>query len=564
MKSLIVAVAILLSIALLSTIRLIPAQGTTVEFLFDRAFNYRMTKEVLAHGDVPLIDRLSIYPLGKNIRASLPIGMYHACAFFYKLLNAVRPTSLERFIVFFCAVAGALIFIPMYGISSLIYRNRIIAFLTAILAGIIPAYLHRTVCYWYRYEVLATPLLFMGLLFFIQALTVEEDRASNLYAVGSALFTGAAAFVWRMSVLFVLPYVLIGIYLLVKKRTSSKRQLRACMVVLVLSLVLICIASGITPKGGVPHYWLFTKASLRIVLHNMGFTQQFSGFDGLAYDTRELHSVAFLDLFSMKYLSYAGFLVIAYLVLQAVGTRRTVPKNIVSVYLAFFLVLTLLFLRMKIFLGPLAALCLGETLAFAFTTKDKGRILLIAAIITIVALTGYDSYKLITTRRANTKMKPYQRQVLNAIRTKTPRDAVILCHWPDGYVIQTYCNRATTTDSLLEHPEIVRRITELSTIYYSPDESRLLKFCREFGATHLLVPTNKKRAYARYAGFDYGAYYKKGKPAPGRTMTVLDRLVFTPKKSAHFKLLYQNKRYRLFSIPAEARKTPNSAKSPLS
>jgi len=253
-------------------------------------------------------------------------------------------------------------------------------------------------------------------------------------------------------------------------------------------------------------------------------------------------------MFSGRYLSFSAIFVILYFASYLGNKDRSAKRGTVSIFLIMFLVLTFIFSRNKIILGPLVAVGMGEGLGFALRKKRVLGWLILCISIIAIGKTGFDSYRLATTRHRETKLRPYLKQVLTFINKKVPKNAVLLCHWPDGYPIQTYCNRPTTTDSLLESSEILSRIMKLSKIYYFGNEKELLAFCDSYGVTHVLVPTNKKRAYAIYNGLDYAKYYQREKPTAGRPETLLDKLIFTPKKPTLFSLLYINKEYRLYGI----------------
>ena len=169
-------------------------------------------------------------------------------------------------------------------------------------------------------------------------------------------------------------------------------------------------------------------------------------------------------------------------------------------------------------------------------------------IILILVKTGYDSCRLAFTRYPNTKIRPYLGQALLVIKKRTPPESVILCYWADGYPIQTYCNRPTITDGLFESPEIVRRIIGISEIYYSYNKNELWDFCKEYGVTHILIPTNRKKAYAGYAGVDYDRYFRKNKVTPQGKFTTLYTLIFTPDKTDKFRPLYRNREFILYRV----------------
>ena len=529
-------------------LRMIPAIGNTIEFRFDRSFNYRMTTNVIRSGDVPDIDYLSTYPEGKNIKAFLPTGMYHASALFYKSINRIKSITLSRSILLFCSVCGLLIFIPAYFISYEIYRNKITAFITAILAGIIPAYLHRSSCYWYRYEILGTPLLFMSLLFFIKGFSAQKARNAFFYSVLSAVFMVFALSVWRLSILFLIVYVIIFLYIWLKYEKHPKKWWIVFFTLLGISFIFLRFSHGFAGKNLACNYIVFPRAISQIFMHKLGITQNFTDFTRLVYHNRELGGVALTSFFNRMFFSFSGVFVFFYFIAYFKNKSVSIQKDILFMFLVFFLALTFIFLRNKIILGPLIAITMGESIDFALKSKKSLRRLLICVIAVLLIKTGYDSYKMISTRESNTKIRPYLKQVLSVINNRTPKNAVILCYWADGYPIQTYCNRPTITDGLFESQEIVNRIIAVSKIYYSYSEKELLDFCKIYGVTHILVPVNRKMVYSGYAGVKYRQYYRKKGPTSNGKLTTLYKLIYTPKELSKFHLLYKNKEFRFYRV----------------
>ena len=491
-----------LAFLVLFYLRMVPAIGNSVEFRFDRAFHYRMTDLVVQKGSLPLVDHLSTYPEGKNIRVFLPTGMYYACSLFHKLINIFAEVSLNHSVLFFCSFFGSLIFIPLYFLSYDIYREKRIAYLTAFLAGIIPAYLHRTLCYWFRQEVMGVPILFTSLLFFLKALSASQPKKIFLYSVISALFMIAALYVWRLSILFLMVYAIVILFLWLKNYRFPKDRQIIPFVILGVFLLLPLCAPGFGTKSFVFSYVAFPRAAFEIITYKLGMKQTLSDFTRLIYYNRELLGVGLPGIFDGKALSLSGIFALFYIFVYFKNRKtNSLQKDVLFVFLIFFFILTFTFLRNKIILGSIVCLTLGESINFAFKNKNaiaKG--LLIVLIIIISAKTGYDSCRLAATRYGNIKIRPYLKQALNAIDRLAREDSVILCHWPEGYPIQTYCHRPTITDGLFESPEIVKRIMTISKIYYSSDEDRLGAFCKKYGVTHILVPVNKKMDLCRLCG----------------------------------------------------------------
>jgi len=546
-KIILLLIAAIIICSVLFYLRMIPAIGDTVEFIYDQAFNYRMTAEVIENGDVPKIDHLSTYPEGKEIKAFLPTGMYHICALFWKVLNRFTEIPLSRAILLFCSFFGSLIFVPVYFLSYEIYRNKTIAFTTAFLAGIIPAYLQRTSCYWYRYEVFGTPLIFTSLLFFIKAFIAQTEKKTILYSILSVAFLIATLFIWRLGVLFLIVYIIVFLFIWLKEKKFQRKWRIIFFIVLGLSFLLIWFTPGFTGNNVVNNYGSFPGAAAQIIKHDIGIKQDFTEFTRVVYTTTELRRATLPDMFSAKYFSFSFIFVLFYFFAYFRKKTRTMQEKILFIFLSFFLALTFIFSRNKLLLGPLAALTLGEGMTFAFKTNKRLKGIAILLIIIMLAKTGYDSYTLVTTRQPHTKIRPNFKDALAVINEKTPKDAVILCFWSDGYPVQTYCNRPTIVDGLLESPEIIRRIVEVSEIFYSYNEDNLWAFCKKYGATHVLMPKNKKQATADFAGSKYAErYLQEGVAATNGT--VLYKLIFTPEESNKFDYLYGNGEYNLYRV----------------
>jgi len=532
----------------LFSLRMIPAIGRKVEFTFDRAFNYRMTVEVVRNGDVPNVDKLSIYPIGKDIKNSLPTGLYRASALYYMIMYLIARIPLSRAILHFCALAGSLIFIPVYFLSMEIYRSRKIAYVTALLAGIIPAYMHRSTCYWYRFEMLATPILFTSLLFFVKAFGAPTRRKTLIYSILSAVFMGLSMYVWRMAVLFLLVYFLCFLYLPVVERRFSRRWLLILLVVIGGSLLFMKSAPAFVGRGMLYSYEGFPKAAFQILLQRLGIEQNFSTFTRLVYVNKELRSMRFPEMFGSKYLSLSGVFVFIFL-FSYLRTRAHSPgKDILFVFTVFFFGLTMLFLRNKILLGPVVALSMGESVMIARHKKGIAKKAMLTLIAVALMGTGYNSVKMLMQRYPNTKLQPDLRDMLSVIRKRTPDDSVILCHWDDGYLVQTYTGRPTMTDALIENPETVRRMGEIGRMYYSDDEKALWDYCLKNGATHVMVPTQKKIAYAVYSRARYEDFFHFNSPTEKGKKTVLFRLLFAPETLTRFNRVYGNKSYVLYEV----------------
>jgi len=532
-------------------IRFIPAIDVKIDFESDPAFNYRMTDYIVKQGDIPKVDRLSAYPIGKDIKAILPTMMYRLCVLFYRFINRFMFVRLDRAIFIFSALCGAMIFIPIYFLSFELYNNKAISYVVAFFSGIIPAYLHRTFCYWYRYEVLGAPLLFMSLLFFIKAFNQKEYGRQVLNSVLSAIFMIFALAVWRMPVLFILFYMAALLYILIREKNISKEWLIITAITIGLPCVFILISKGHIFKKDFPFtYKLYPVTICQIIAKRIWTDYKMGDIAKLLYYNQELVGVSISDLTKAIYLSYSAFFIPIYIILYFKNRQRERAHHIIFIFLLLSFGSTILFARNKIMLAPLVAIGLGEYLAESMKYNKTFRNTLLAVSALFLLKTSMDSCTLAKTRSPYfTKIRLELKEIINNINWKTPKDAVILCDWSDGYTIQTYCNRPTITDAFLEYNVIVDRIFTISRIYTSSDEKLLWDFCKKNGVTHIIVTRNIKKAHTLFAGLDYDLYYDKdGLPTEAGKKTVLYRLTYEPNSFKELSLIHINNEFCLYRL----------------
>lgn len=534
-------------------LRMMPVIDKKIDFTYDCAFNYRMTADVLKDGRVPSVDRLSTYPEGKDIKAFLPTGIYHLCVSFHKFLNHFADIPLSRSILFFGAICGSLICVPVFFISYEIYRNKAAAYLTALLAGMMPAYIGRTASFLYRHEIAAVPVLFVSLLFFMKAFGARTAGKTFIFSAASAaILVAAQYYLWRLSVLFLFVYSLAVVYVWLKEEQFQKRWLIIIFTIAVPYLLLPWFFPGLGAKNPDFRYGAFPAAAAQIILNSFGFNQDFTGFTRLVSNNFELRPIGLPVLFSWVFLSASSIFLIVYLLAYIFGREKKAQKDILMVFLFFYLIFTLIFRRNAVVLGPLVALTLGEGMTFAFRNK-KAIIRWAVTSLIVMALVkiGFDSYMVAGARYVNAallRIEPNLVEAMDAVNRLTPKGSAILGHWSDGYVMQTYGERPTTTDGLLESSEIVRRIVSESGAYYSSSEDDLWNLCKKYGTDYILLRVDKKNAYAIYAGLDFRRYYGDAGPTDEGMMTTLFRLIYTPERIKRFSLLFRNENFLLYAV----------------
>ena len=171
---------------------------------------------------------------------------------------------------------------------------------------------------------------------------------------------------------------------------------------------------------------------------------------------------------------------------------------------------TLLFERTSVLLAPFAAMALGGLGARlaeapaaapaharpqsrggdAKRVRGRGgpplRRWLAAGLVASAVATGVAG--LVQARSAGAILPPGEAMAIAFLRERTPRDAVILSLWDEGYDIQAYAARATVVDGLLESDENRRRIFAFDSAMMAPTPDALERFCARHRSSWLLVP----------------------------------------------------------------------------
>jgi asparagine N-glycosylation enzyme membrane subunit Stt3 len=171
------------------------------DFQNDGSFNYRMCIETIKNGHPPVVDTLSIYPIGKRIYEELPVGMYYGAAAVHRVLKGIGIDDVKMNVARFNAMSGALIAIPVFFIALSLGSSRVAACFAAFLAATIPLGLWRTHMSYFRQEVVGITVGMAYLACWVRALNAKTEAESKLNAVGAAVFLWAALFTWRMNLI---------------------------------------------------------------------------------------------------------------------------------------------------------------------------------------------------------------------------------------------------------------------------------------------------------------------------------------------------------------------------
>ena len=131
----------------------------------------------------------------------LPVGLYHAAAAFHALLARAGAPSLQAAALGFTALAGALIALPVFLLALALFRDRRAALIAAFAAVVLPAHLHRTFCWWLRYDALGVLLALAHLAFLVRALAADGARRAALEAAAAGLLLALAVACWRVALI---------------------------------------------------------------------------------------------------------------------------------------------------------------------------------------------------------------------------------------------------------------------------------------------------------------------------------------------------------------------------
>jgi len=232
---------------------------------------------------------------------------------------------------------------------------------------------------------------------------------------------------------------------------------------------------------------------------------------------------------------------------------------------------TLLFVRTSVLLAPFAAMALGGLgsrliAAPAAGAKhdqapsrrgDRGaagsrrprpmRRWLAAALAASVVATGVAG--IVQAFSSGSSLPQDELRALQFVRERTPREAVILAFWDEGYDLQTHSERATVMDGLLESDENRRRIFAFDAALMTATPEALERLCARHHASWLLVPPLPYLyTVAAVAGDPIAARIAQGLPlrVGVDTERVLYHLMVGDAPLPSFRLAYRAGDYRVY------------------
>ncbi|MFQ6093421.1 MAG: STT3 domain-containing protein [bacterium] len=430
-----IPVALVIVLILGFFLRMIPyyVNSSRVDFRFDRAFHFRMTQEVVDRGCVPEVDTLSVYPEGKRVNEYVPTALYLSAGAFHRIVNLFHPVPLKRSILYFTSLIGCLIALPVFFLSKELFGSTVGALFSAFLSVIIPAHVHRTACYWFRYDGLGVLLLICATLFLIKGARSRDRSHLIAYSILSALFFGLATYAWRVCLgyfmivcsftlllllagrmsrawgvaflivgvthicsLLLIPYLSAANYILSKYSLfvggtaicvalflafSPQRNPALRSRFLIIGAVFALLLVGTWKIVPASEYGGAVTAFSKKMLKTIGINIDYVGFERLYIRNKELMYTSLGDLFDKDFFSLSSLLLPLAILFEPILRKRVYRKQsrdpghyfAYSLALLFF-VLTMFIQRTKTLLSPFLALLGGQSvLAVAAMQTSPGK-----------------------------------------------------------------------------------------------------------------------------------------------------------------------------------------------
>ena len=193
-------VVLLAAVALGTALRLIPSWRGSDRFpVSDAMFHLRMTRVVSDQWRMPKVDSLACAPVGREVGRLLPTGLYWVAAAFHRVAAEIDHRDLLTHARLLVALAGALVAFPVYLATRALHRGQAPALVAALVAVILPAHLHRSFGYWFRYDALGTLLIATHVALSLAALAATNRTRARVAGAGAALALVAALAVWRVA-----------------------------------------------------------------------------------------------------------------------------------------------------------------------------------------------------------------------------------------------------------------------------------------------------------------------------------------------------------------------------
>ena len=186
-------------------------------FGFDSYYHARMVGFLIEEGYVPEIDPMAYYGIPGGQGAPQNQFFWYFTAGLYKIGSlpftggAYDKNLWIQFVKVLPALFGALTAVGMFFLGKSMY-NKKAGYAMALIAGVVPSYVYRTLSGFFEEDSLGFLWLVIGMVFFVRAVKDPVfNKKGIINAVLAGVFFGIMAMTWEM---FLLVPMVLGLYLI--------------------------------------------------------------------------------------------------------------------------------------------------------------------------------------------------------------------------------------------------------------------------------------------------------------------------------------------------------------
>lgn len=208
----------------------------TAYFRAESAFQYRYAKLLAEGGRVPDLDTDAQYPEGVRPRRELTLWMERATAWTYRLWPVQPSGGFHRFVLLWVAWVSSLSIPAFYLLGRRLTPSPVLAAAATAAYGLSWASLSHVIGT-YGFSAFALPLIFAGLAAFASSLDADERRPRLLAVLAGAALAGALAS-WHFTRFFLASFFLAGFWAAWRRRGDPAQMaaLRRSLAVVVAAL----------------------------------------------------------------------------------------------------------------------------------------------------------------------------------------------------------------------------------------------------------------------------------------------------------------------------------------
>lgn len=551
-------------------------------FSTEMAFHYRHFKMVASGEKIPELDKDIQYPEGLNIVKYETPFMDKVLGLIYKLFFS--KVKMHIFAIYSAIIFYSLAVFVLFLGARILFNSNLAAIFVSFFYALTPATIMRNISGFYSREDFALPFMFLS--FVLYLFSLKKENILLIIAASFSLMISLA--IWHFTQLylnvFVVGVVFIYFILKINKDTLPKVTFFFLLGTIVLSSIFIPILREIffifSPsvflliailvielffpiEKNKNNLWIsliiiFSSIFLATLLQRItsGQTHAFgllfykiANFNVLPDDPAKLpFEVKIMwagntmgDDFITVLINFLTLLIlfpisVFLLIRDYIKNKNTISIAILFFSLAYF-VLYILINRMSVF----ASFFLSLSIAIIFLINDKRYKIIIFSISSIL-LIGHLIFML------NFKYDPFIEdkaavtEIYDYINNNTSNDAVVLANFEFSPGIALYTGRKVNLHSKFESSFIRKKVEEYYKSLYSTDEDLFYKFC-EKNKTDYFV-------YSCYMALntEKGGHMYYANALPLDINSNVFKFHFKPESLQHFKLIYQNDMYRVYSV----------------